>query len=110
MTLENKDVEMGSELANILPAMRNPSIRHKVLDHQLQADTASQKNKWSLCCYSKGTDARLLQFIATFIISIVLLIFSCYQLSYTSDCEGTNLYTGLITLVVGVWLKSPMDR
>lgn len=108
MTL-GTDEEKG-ELSHILPAMhRSPSIQRRVLDHQLQVDSTKQKNKWSLCCYSKGTDARLLQFIASFAISITLLIFSCYQLAYVTDCQGENLYTGIITLVVGVWLKSPMD-
>jgi len=65
--------------------------------------------QWNSCCMRK-TDSRLLTFIASFFISIILLIFSCYQLTRPDiDCASENIYISLITLIIGYWMKSPLS-
>ena len=65
--------------------------------------------QWDSCCMRK-TDSRLLTFIASFFISMILLIFSCYQLTRPDmDCASENIYISLITLIIGVWVKSPLS-
>ena len=101
---EEKKIMMQS------PLDRSASMKHRVLEHNIEIDTARQKNKWTMCCSERKTDARLLTFVASFIVTMTLLIFSCYQLTHVDDCQSENLYTGLITLVIGVWIKSPLSN
>ena len=69
------------------------------------------ENKYKLgcCCGEKMTDRRVLLFIASILISLIIITFSCYQLTRENiDCNSENTYVGLITLIIGVWLKSPV--
>ena len=81
-------------------------IIHPMPEHNNEEKEAYQ---WDSCCMRK-TDSRLLTFIASFFISMILLIFSCYQLTRPDiDCASENIYISLITLIIGVWVKSPLS-
>jgi len=71
-------------------------------------NTKNDNNEWKTCC-GRTSDRRLLQFIASLSISILILIFSCYKLSQELGCTTENVYVGLITLIIGFWVKSPID-
>jgi len=58
-------------------------------------------------CCNIPSDKRLLIFIASICISLIIIIFSCYQLSVMHDCSSENLYVGLITLIIGIWCPHP---
>ena len=93
---------------NITP--NSPDLQSRQLDHKIKYEDTEQKNKLSMCCCNEKTDVRLLIFLSTFTVTFTLLIFSCYQLAHVNDCQSENLYVGLITLVVGVWVKSPLSN
>ena len=98
---------------------RNDMIEEKILDlieHQpLQVSipqprpsTSESSNLWKLC--TCGTiDKRLLIFAGNFSISIIMLSFSIVKLSTSKECEEQNTYVGIITLILGIWVKSPMS-
>ena len=74
--------------------------------------TSEQKNidsnQLRTCCGNHSSDKRLLIFISSLSISLLVLILCCYQLVNKSDCQSQNTYVGLITLIIGIWLKSPL--
>ena len=68
-------------------------------------------NQLYLCCGNGRTsDKRLLTFIASATLSLIVVVFSCFQLTQGLDCSQENVYSSLISLVIGVWLKSPMGE
>ena len=79
----------------------------RVLDHRLQQERHHRENTYQSCC-GQTSDKRLLVFISTLSISLLLLTFSCFMLATHKECESQNTYVGLITLIVGVWMKSPI--
>lgn len=71
-------------------------------------ENVPSENTWGTCC-GTTSDKRLLAFIASISLSSIILIFSCVQLVNAKlDCNQEHVYVGLITLVFGVWCKSPM--
>ena len=80
----------------------------------LEQDEHAHKinNLYSCCCFKEKTDRRLLSFMAQFIFSAMLILFSIYQLSITNNCpcSDTNFntfYTSMLMTVIGIWLPSP---
>ena len=65
-------------------------------------------NQWKVCC-GGSTDRRVLTFVASLSLSTIIMIFSCYQLTRGLDCSQENTYIGLITLIIGFWMKSPLS-
>lgn len=69
---------------------------------------------WKTCCHLRS-DKGFIRFVATSVVSLIIIIFSCYQLSrsrpdYCKDSCDTHfvqLYTGLITLILGYYLPNP---
>lgn len=67
-----------------------------------------EDNQLNTCC-GKPSDKRLLIFISSLSISLLVLTFCCFQLVNKPDCQSQNTYVGLITLIIGIWLKSPLS-
>jgi hypothetical protein len=74
----------------------------------MRGEDTNTDNHWNTCC-GKTSDRRLLQFIASLSISLLVLIFSAYQLSQHLDCASEQVYIGLVTLIIGFWVKSPIS-
>ena len=68
-----------------------------------------EDNLWQTCLGCKS-DKRLLIFIGNAIISFIILGFSISKLSYENiQPDDKNTYIGLVTLIVGIWVKSPLS-
>ena len=50
---------------------------------------------------------RLYIFISQFFISLLTMGFCFYQLITLNSCESQLLYTGIITMIIGVYLPTP---
>ena len=97
----------GDDNSSILK--RTGSIDKKIVDHAIEIENKHSDTNIKTCC-NRTSDSRLLKFIATFSITSIIIIFSCYQLSKPDiSCPDQNTYVGLITLLIGIWLKSPMS-
>lgn len=94
-------------MSEIRPIPRSPSIVKRILDHKIEIENEEQKNKMQTCC-NTTSDKRLLLFIASFSISSILLIFSCYKLSQEIPCSSETLYVGILTMIIGLWIPSPV--
>jgi len=71
----------------------------------------STNNKHQLkSCLGGSTDRRLYILVIQTIISLSLVIFSLIMLSDKSlDCSKDNLYSSILTLIVGYWMPSPLS-
>jgi hypothetical protein len=71
----------------------------------------SQHNKHKLqSCMGGSTDRRLYILIVQTIISFAIVIFSLVMLSDKDlDCSKDNLYSSILTLILGYWIKSPLS-
>lgn len=65
-------------------------------------------NHWDSCC-GKPSDRRLLVFMANLSISFILLIFSMIRLIGQLPPDERSIYIGFISLVIGIWVKSPLS-
>ncbi len=74
-------------------------------------NAVSQHSKYRLeSCIGGSTDKRLYILVVQTIISISLVIFSLVMLSDKSlECNKDNLYSSILTLIVGYWIKSPLS-
>lgn len=105
----------GSIEPKIFPKKRDNSnsgktteLRKAVVDHLIEIENNNTANQLQSCC-GKSSDKRLLVFIASAVISISVVVFSCTQLVLLDDCHSQNTYISLLTLIVGVWIKSPIS-
>ena len=74
-------------------------------------NTISTNNKYQLkSCLGGSTDRRLYILVVQTIISLALVIFSLVMLGDKNlDCSKDNLYSSILTLIVGYWIKSPLS-
>lgn len=74
-------------------------------------NTISQNNKHKLeSCIGGSTDRRLYILVVQTLISLAIVIFSLIMLSDKSlDCSKDNLYSSILTLILGYWIKSPLS-
>jgi membrane-bound ClpP family serine protease len=85
---------------------RRRLIQSKIHNKEKKVDDEIN-NKWQSCC-NKTTDKRLLRYISTSVISGSILTLSIVKLMSDIDCEDKNLYVGLLTMVLGIYIKSPI--
>ena len=52
-------------------------------------------------------DRKAVVFFATLGISLIVIAFCIFQLTTSKSCETQTTYMGLLTLVLGIWIKSP---
>ena len=97
----------GDDNSSVLK--RTGTIDKKIVEHAIDIENKQEDNNIKTCC-GRTSDSRLLKFIASFSITSIIVIFSCYQLSKEGiSCPDQNTYIGLITLLIGIWLKSPLS-
>ena len=97
-------------LTKLTNCKRSPSQEKKILEHKIHIEDEKIKNTWRSCC-DIPSDRRLLMFISSFSITLIIITFSCYKLSLEDvDCSSENTYIGLITLLIGLWIKSPASN
>jgi hypothetical protein len=54
-------------------------------------------------------DKNLLVFSSQLTISVTIIVFALYQLSVSRTCERDSLYAGIVSLILGCWLPSPVS-
>lgn len=61
-------------------------------------------------CCSVPSDKRLLIFVSSLMISLIVLVFSCYQLTRNLGCNSDTVYVSLITSILSIWIPSPVSK
>lgn len=77
------------------------------LKQELKLEIMREKyeNTWESCCIK--LDKRATLFFSQLSISLLVIVFSLYQLLHSSTCEKDQLYSGILTLILGVYLPQP---
>tara|TARA_R110000796_G_scaffold4086_2_gene15572 strand:+ start:3790 stop:4128 length:339 start_codon:yes stop_codon:yes gene_type:complete len=75
---------------------------HRIDELQKRDDI---ENTWKSCCLR--TDRRAVIFFSQLSISITVMGFCCVQLVRLENCEAQSLYSGLLSLVIGIHLPQP---
>ena len=72
-------------------------------EEQRQAvlEFTEQNTQWN-SCIGGSTDSRLLRYIVIHFIIIGLLIYTMLMLSSAEDCESSQLYSSLLTFLIGL--------
>lgn len=81
------------------------------LQHQMDIETEDHKFKhqeehetYKSCCFTMKKDGAI--FVARILISLSTMSLCSYQLITLKDCQYQSLYSGLLGLVIGHWLKN----
>ena len=79
------------------------------VNRDLERQSTMGSNLWKTCLCG-SSDKRLLTFVAMITISISILVFCFFMIANRSlTCPELQTYVGLISLIIGVWLKSPIS-
>ena len=116
MNIDNKIISnhspILSHIANIndegvIPLVRcNSRQLHNLKDAvNIEKELIDTENTYKSCCIS--SDKRALAFFSQFTISLMVMLFSFYKLINSDRCEDTQVYIGLITMIIGVYLPAP---
>lgn len=60
---------------------------------------------WRSCCLE--IDKRMAVFCVQVVVSLIVILFCIYMLFIEPECHSQQLYSSLLTLVIGVFLPSP---
>jgi hypothetical protein len=69
-------------------------------------DAINDEYVWRSCCNS-ALDRRAIIFFCHFFLAVAIVFFCCYQLVFLQSCEAQSLYSGIITLILGIYCPSP---
>lgn len=83
----------------------SPRMKHLKNEMKIEIEREKYDNTWDSCCFS--LDKRATLFFSQLFISITVIIFCIYQLLNSSSCETDTLYSGILTLILGVYLPQP---
>ena len=72
---------------------------------KIENELQKNNNTWKSCCLTM--DKRFVIFISQFSISIIILGFSMYQLLTANTCDETQVYIGLISTIIGIYMPQP---
>ena len=64
-----------------------------------------ETSEWKSCCLIIDKNATI--FFSQLSIAMITLIFCIVQLSLSNTCERDSLYSGILTLVIGVYIPTP---
>jgi hypothetical protein len=64
--------------------------------------------RWKSCCFY--IDKGLVQFVVESFFAIQVILFCIVQMIRLPDCESQQLYSGILTLVIGILVPQPTLR
>jgi len=79
-------------------------VRTTDIERRVKAESIAENN-WRSCCLT--VDKRAVVFFSQLSISVIAMLFCCFQLIKLEDCEAQSLYSGILTLVLGIWFPAP---
>lgn len=85
---------------------KSEDVELRKVEHQIEVEDREFNNLWR-CCSGSVIDQRATRFFTQLLISLVVITVCVYQLVSLDNCEAQSLYSGLLTMVIGVWLPSP---
>lgn len=111
-----KDVELGSpnnnmdrKNTNILLYSNNTRKRH--LEFKEEQEKFKSEHHYNSCCFNRGSDRRLLMFIAQLMVSAVMITFCMYMIISTPEGQCLEqYYPSTLSLLIGFWINKYHSR
>ena len=76
-----------------------------IIPHEDGEDNVEVDVIWRSCCFR--LDKRVVVFSSQLLISLMIISFSLFQLTKNDTCEHQQIYIGLLTMILGVYLPQP---
>ena len=110
MENETEDIENQLKIINL----ENNDDAHKIkckneLTRKMKIEDDIKENQCNLCC-GGSTDARILTFLAKFLITFSTLTFSFVMMSLTNDSAEKQVFIVIINTILAVFLPSPQIK
>ena len=83
----------------------SPSVQTRILEHTLKTEDDKNENTWKSMCLVM--DRRAVQYFTQVLAIFSVMILSIYKLATDPSCEAQQVYTGLLTLLIGILAPSP---
>ena len=71
-------------------------------------DTETQTREWKSCCFQLDKD--VVRFFSQLGFISCILVLCIYKLATSSECTVQISYTSLLTLILGIFVPSPIIR
>ena len=104
-----------TSLSEITSPKNSPELEARRLDAnihikntKLEMKKDRQAKEWRSCCLTVDRDAVI--FISQMAVLGCLVAYSSVQLAYTESCDKSRIWSGILTLCVGLILPSPKLR
>tara|TARA_R110000782_G_C14515312_1_gene380417 strand:- start:221 stop:517 length:297 start_codon:yes stop_codon:yes gene_type:complete len=75
----------------------------EIVGAETQTDEALEARTWRSFCFLINPDAT--RFFAKLLISLIVISLCSYQLVNVTDCGSQHLYSGLLGMILGAYLK-----
>jgi len=92
------------------PKYESPTMRVRRLEHaidmdekHIELDHEENKRHWRSCCFDIDRDSTI--FFAKLFISTLVIGLCSYQLITLQDCGAQHMYSGLLGIILGSYLK-----
>jgi hypothetical protein len=87
------------------------SLQTRQLEHAIEMDEkkldieqAEQKRHWKSCCWDLHADSTI--FFSKLFVSLVIIGLCIYQLITLEDCGSQHMYSGILGIILGFWLRA----
>jgi hypothetical protein len=74
--------------------------------NEIKDDEDNDENIWRSCSGCL-IDSRATVFFSQLFISVIIICFCIYQLVHSQSCERDSLYSGILTMVIGIYIPAP---
>ena len=92
------------------PKYESPTMRVRRLEHaidmdekEIELEQEENKRHWRSCCFDLDRDSTI--FFARLFISTCVIGLCSYQLFTLQDCGSQHMYSGLLGIILGAYLK-----
>jgi hypothetical protein len=93
-----------------MKSFQSVSVQSPEDPEDFKDETPEQNSNMWRCCLCGTSDRNCLRFSTTAILSSFIMIFSTGMIAFVDlTCPEQNTFVGLITLILGFWMKSPLD-
>ena len=97
------------EISGSLMIPKSPSLIKRELEHKIDIENKQIEKSWKSCC-GLVMDSAPIQYFTTIGIISGIMSFCIYKLSTNESCEAQQLYTGLLTMLIGLILPGPIYK
>jgi hypothetical protein len=92
------------------PRYESPTTRARRIEHAMEMDDKKiefeqeeNRRHWRSCCFDLDRDSTI--FFAKLFISTCVVGLCAYQLITLQDCGSQHMYSGLLGIILGSYLK-----